>query len=129
MTEIKLILAGIGGFLGYTLGGFDIMLTTLIAFMIIDYITGVMNAIVKKELSSAIGFKGIFRKITILCLVGVATYLDTMLGVDMLRYLTICFYIANEGISLLENSSNLGLPIPQKIKDVLEQLKNKEKEN
>ena len=127
MVKLKLILVGLGGIISSFLGGFDIMLVALITFMLVDYITGVMNAIVKKELSSTIGFKGIFGKITILFLVGVSTYLDIILGSDMIRYLVICFYLANEGISLLENASCLGLPIPERIKAVLEQLKSGEK--
>lgn len=123
MKELKILFSLIGGAVGYLLGGFDIMLRALLFFIATDYITGVFNAISDKRLSSAVGFKGILGKVTILFLVGVATKLDSILGADALRYLVISFYIANEGISILENASNLGLPVPNKIKDVLEQLR------
>lgn len=126
MKELKIIFSLIGGAVGYLLGGFDIMLTTLLLFIAIDYVTGVMRAIVRKQLSSEIGFKGIFGKIIILCLVALATRLDNILGAEALRYLVISFYIANEGISILENSAELGVPYPQKLKDVLEQLRKEE---
>lgn len=126
MKELKIGFSLIGGAVGYLLGGFDIMLTTLLLFIAIDYVTGVMRAIVRKQLSSEIGFKGIFGKIIILCLVALATRLDNILGAEALRYLVISFYIANEGISILENSAELGVPYPQKLKDVLEQLRKEE---
>lgn len=132
MKEINIlkgILTALGTFLGYFLGGFDSMLITLIVLMIIDYITGVMNAIVQKKLSSSIGFKGIFKKILILLLVGVATRLDVILDTNTIRLLVISFYLANEGISIVENASMLGLPVPQKLKNILEQLKDEEKES
>lgn len=126
MKELKIIFSLIGGAVGYLLGGFDIMLTTLLLFIAIDYVTGVMRAIVRKQLSSEIGFKGIFGKIIILCLVALATRLDNILGAEALRYLVISFYIANEGISILENTAELDVPYPQKLKDVLEQLRKEE---
>ena len=126
MKELKIGFSLIGGAVGYLLGGFDIMLTTLLLFIAIDYVTGVMRAIVRKQLSSEIGFKGIFGKIIILCSVALATRLDEILGAEALRYLVISFYIANEGISFLENSAELGVPYPQKLKDVLEQLRKEE---
>lgn len=126
MKELKIVFSLIGGAVGYLLGGFDIMLTTLLLFIAIDYVTGVMRAIVRKQLSSEIGFKGIFGKIIILCLVALATRLDNILGAEALRYLVISFYIANEGISILENTAELDVPYPQKLKDVLEQLRKEE---
>lgn len=126
MKELKIGFSLIGGAVGYLLGGFDIMLTTLLLFIAIDYVTGVMRAIVRKQLSSEIGFKGIFGKIIILCLVALATRLDNILGAEALRYLVISFYIANEGISILENTAELDVPYPQKLKDVLEQLRKEE---
>ena len=126
MKELKIVFSLIGGAVGYLLGGFDIMLTTLLLFIAIDYVTGVMRAIVRKQLSSEIGFKGIFGKIIILCLVALATRLDNILGAAALRYLVISFYIANEGISILENTAELDVPYPQKLKDVLEQLRKEE---
>lgn len=109
--------------IGWLVGGFDTMMITLLLFMAIDYISGVMCAIEKKKLSSAVGFKGIFKKIMILFLIGVGNLIGKSTGVEGLRYIVISFYLANEGISIIENASILGLPVPQKIKDVLEQLK------
>lgn len=110
--------------LGYFLGGCDGLLYTLIAFVTIDYITGVMCAINDKALSSEVGFKGICRKVLIFLLVGIANILDlhVIKTGSVLRTAVIFFYISNEGVSLLENASHLGLPVPQKIKAVLEQL-------
>ena len=100
------------------------MLYALIAFVVIDYLTGVMCAITDKKLSSAVGFKGIFRKVLIFLLVGIANIIDVqVIGTGaVLRTAVIFFYISNEGVSLLENAGHLGLPIPEKIKTVLEQL-------
>lgn len=121
---IQLVFTGIGGWLGYFLGGCDGLIFALIAFVVIDYITGVMCAVVDKKLSSAVGFKGICRKVLIFLLVGIANILDVeVIGTgSVLRTAVIFFYISNEGVSLLENAGHLGLPIPVKIKDVLEQL-------
>jgi len=123
---IKIVTTTVGGLLGHFLGGFDAMLVTLITFITIDYITGVMNGILAKKLSSETGFKGIFKKIFILLMVGIATKLDLAIGIEGIRYIVISFYIANEGISILENATLIGLPVPKKIKEVLEQIKNKE---
>lgn len=121
---IQLFFAGIGGWLGYFLGGCDGLLIALLLFVITDYITGVMCAIADKKLSSAVGFKGICRKVLIFLLVGIANILDMqVIGTgSVLRTAVIFFYISNEGVSLLENAGHLGLPIPVKIKSVLEQL-------
>lgn len=123
-NTIQLIFAGIGGWLGYFLGGCDGLLYALIAFVVIDYITGVMCAISNHTLSSEVGFKGICRKVLIFLLVGIANILDVqVIGTgSVLRTAVIFFYISNEGVSLLENAGHLGLPIPVKIKAVLEQL-------
>ena len=123
-TGIQLAFTALGGFLGWFLGGLDGFLYALIAFTVIDYITGVMCAIVDKNLSSAVGFKGICRKVLIFTLVGVGNIVDVyVLGeAGVLRTAVIFFYLSNEGVSLLENSAHLGLPIPEKLKDVLEQL-------
>ena len=123
-TTIQVVFAGIGGWLGWFLGGCDGLLIALLAFVVIDYITGVMCAVVDKMLSSAVGFKGIFKKILIFALVGVGHILDTMvIGTgSVLRTAVIFFYLSNEGISLIENAGHLGLPIPAKLKAVLEQL-------
>ena len=123
-NTIQLIFTAVGGWLGYFLGGCDGLLYALLAFVVIDYITGVMCAITDKKLSSAVGFKGICRKVLIFLLVGIANILDLqVIGTgSILRTAVIFFYISNEGVSLLENAAYLGLPIPEKIKTVLEQL-------
>lgn len=123
-NTIQLIFAAVGGWLGYFLGGCDGLLYALLAFVVIDYITGVMCAVTDKKLSSAVGFKGIFRKVLIFLLVGIANIIDVqVIGTGaVLRTAVIFFYISNEGVSLLENAGYLGLPIPEKIKTVLEQL-------
>lgn len=123
-NTIQLIFAGVGGWLGYFLGGCDGLLYALIAFVVIDYITGVMCAISNHMLSSEVGFKGICRKVLIFLLVGIANILDIYVigSGSALRTAVIFFYISNEGVSLLENAAHLGLPIPEKIKTVLEQL-------
>ena len=123
-NTIQLIFSAVGGWLGYFLGGCDGLLYALVAFVVIDYITGVMCAIINRKLSSAVGFKGIFRKVLIFLLVGIANIIDVqVIGTGaVLRTAVIFFYISNEGVSLLENAGHLGLPIPEKIKTVLEQL-------
>lgn len=123
-NTIQLIFAAIGGWLGYFLGGCDGLLYALIAFAVVDYATGVMCAVADKKLSSEVGFKGICRKVLIFLLVGVANILDVqVIGTgSVLRTAVIFFYISNEGVSLLENGAHLGLPIPEKMKAVLEQL-------
>jgi toxin secretion/phage lysis holin len=131
-NTIQLLFAGIGGWLGYFLGGCDGLLFALLAFVVIDYITGVMCAIADKTLSSEVGFKGICRKVIIFLLVGIANILDVqVIGTgSILRTAVIFFYISNEGVSLLENAAHLGLPVPAKMKAVLEQLHDKsEKED
>jgi len=130
-TKIQIAAAGIGGWLGYFLGGKDGMLITLIVFMALDYITGLMCAIMDKKLSSAVGFKGICKKALILMLVGVANILDIyVVGQgSALRGAVIAFYLSNEGLSLLENAAYIGLPIPEKLRDILEQLHNREDKN
>lgn len=121
---IQFVFAGVGGWLGYFLGGCDGLIIALVIFVVTDYITGVMCAIADQKLSSAVGFKGICRKVLIFLLVGIANVLDVqVIGTgSVLRTAVIFFYISNEGVSLLENAGYLGLPIPEKIKDVLEQL-------
>ena len=121
---IQLVFAGIGGWLGWFLGGCDGLLYALLAFVVIDYITGVMCAIVDHTLSSAVGFKGICRKVLIFALVGIGHILDTQVigSGSVLRTAVIFFYISNEGVSLVENAAHLGLPIPEKLRAVLEQL-------
>ena len=123
-NSIQLAFTAVGGWLGWFLGGSDGLLYALIAFAVIDYITGVMCAITDHTLSSSVGFKGICRKILIFLMVGIANILDIyVIGTgSVLRTAAIFFYLSNEGVSLLENSAHLGLPIPGAIKEVLEQL-------
>ncbi len=118
------VLAALGGWIGYYLGGCDGLIYLLTACVIIDYITGVMCAISDKRLSSAVGFKGICRKVLIFLLVGLANLIDIYVikSSSVVRTAVIFFYISNEGVSLLENAAHLGLPIPEKLKAVLEQL-------
>mgnify|MGYP000594861568 FL=1 len=123
-TTIQVVFAGIGGWLGWFLGGCDGLLYALLAFVVIDYVTGIMCAVVDKKLSSEVGFKGIFKKVLIFALVGIG-HIPTprVIGSgSVMRTAVIFFYLSNEGVSLLENAAYLGLPIPQKLKSVLEQL-------
>ena len=126
---IQLIFSALGGWLGYFLGGCDGLLYTLLAFTAMDYITGIMCAVNDHTLSSEVGFRGICRKVLIFMLVGIANILDAdVVGTgSVLRTAVIFFYISNEGVSLLENAAHLGLPVPEKIKMVLEQLHDKAK--
>ena len=126
-NTMQFIFAVLGGWLGYFLGGCDGLLIALVAFVSIDYVTCVMCAISDKDLSSRVGFKGICRKILIFALVGVANLIDVQViqTGSILRTAVIFFYLSNEGVSLLENAAHLGLPIPKKLKAVLEQLHDK----
>lgn len=125
---IQFGLAAIGGLIGGFLGGLDGFMYTLIAFAVIDYVTGFMCAIVDHKLSSEVGFRGIFKKICIFLLVGIANLIDVyVIGQGaVLRTAVIFFYLSNEGVSILENAGRLGLPIPEKLRAVLAQLKDKE---
>ena len=123
-NAVQFMFAAVGGWLGYFLGGCDGLLYALLAFVVIDYLTGVMCAINDRTLSSEVGFRGICRKVLIFVMVGIANILhvhDIRTG-SVQRTAAIIFYISNEGISLLENAAHLGLPVPKKIKAVLEQL-------
>ena len=126
-NTIQAIFTGLGGWLGYYLGGCDGLLYALVLFVVVDYITGVLCAIEDHTLSSEVGFRGIARKILIFLLVGIGHVLDTqVIGTgSVLRTAVIFFYLSNEGVSLLENASYLGLPVPVKLKDVLAQLHNR----
>ena len=124
LSAIKVGLTAVITWIGWLVGGYDTMMVTLLLFMCADYISGILCVISNKELSSEVGFKGIAKKIMILLLVGATNLLGQATGIEGLRYIVISFYLANEGISIIENASILGLPVPQKIKDVLEQLKN-----
>lgn len=128
---IQLIFTAIGGWLGWFLGGCDGLVVALVIFVVIDYITGVMCAIADKKLSSSVGFKGICRKVLIFTLVGIAHILDVEVikTGSVLRTAVIFFYLSNEGVSLLENAAHLGLPVPEKLKAVLEQLHDRKTED
>ncbi|MDQ0154143.1 phage holin family protein [Robertmurraya andreesenii] len=126
----QVVIATLGGWFGWALGGYDGFLYALIVFVIIDYITGLMSAVIEKHLSSEIGAKGIFKKVLIFFLVGVAHIIDSKIIGDgsAIRTAVIFFYLSNEGISIVENASRIGLSIPEKLKDILAQLRDK-KEN
>ncbi len=127
-TTNQLSFAAIGGFIGWFLGGCDGLLYALLAFVVIDYITGVMCAILNRELSSEVGFKGLFRKVLIFLLVGIANIVDAdVIGTGSVLRAAVCFfYLSNEGLSILENAAILGLPIPEQLKKVLKQIKNRD---
>ncbi len=127
---IQMVFAAIGGWLGYFLGGCDGLIIALVVFVVVDYLTGILCAIEDKSLSSEVGFKGIAKKVVIFLLVGIANILDVeVIGTgSVLRTAVIFFYLSNEGISILENSAHLGLPVPTKLKDVLEQIHNRSEE-
>jgi toxin secretion/phage lysis holin len=120
--------AGVGALLGWYLGGLDGLLYALIAFVAVDYITGLLRAVVEKNLSSRIGARGIAKKVAIFLVVGIGHLIDAHLlgGTGApLRTAVIFFYIANEGVSLLENATAIGLPVPEQLKNVLAQLHGK----
>ena len=124
---IQVGFAAVGGWLGYFLGGMAGFIYALITFVVVDYITGLMCAILDKKLSSEMGFRGIFKKILIFSLVAIGHIIDKSVIGDgsVIRTAVIFFYLSNEGVSILENAAHIGLPIPQKLKDVLGQLHNK----
>lgn len=123
---VRGVMAAICSLFGYLFGKFDGMMAALIVLMIIDYITGIIAAIIEKKLSSSVGARGIAKKLIMLLTVAVANVVDVSVIGDgnALRSVAVIFYIANEGISLLENGARLGVPIPKKLIDVLAQLKN-----
>ena len=123
-AKIQIAITAIGGWLGYFVGGMDGMLIALLVLIVLDYVTGVMCAIADKNLSSGIGFRGICKKVLILMMVGVANIVDLHVvgSGSALRGAVICFYLSNEALSLFENAAHLGLPVPDKLKDILAQL-------
>lgn len=129
INSIKVVVTAVGGYLGWFLGGYDGFLYALILFMVLDYITGVMLAVLNKKLSSDIGFKGICKKVLIFTMVAVGHIIDTYLiqKGSAVRTAVIFFYLSNEGISIIENASKMGLPIPDKLKGVLSKLGEEEK--
>ncbi|MBH5299840.1 holin [Corynebacterium silvaticum] len=127
-VAIQTGLAGVGAAIAAFLGGLDGLIYALLAFVIADYVTGVLAAISERRVSSAIGFKGISRKIVIFALIGLAHLLDVhIIGTPgVLRTATILFYLSNEGISLVENATRLGLPIPAQMRGALDVIANRE---
>lgn len=125
----KLAFAVLGGALGWVIGGFDSLIYALVALVIIDYITGVILAICEKKVSSNIGFKGISKKVMIFALVALGNIIDTKIigTASTIRTMLIMFYLSNEGISIFENASKMGLPLPQKLKEILQQIGEKNK--
>lgn len=124
MKSIQIILAAIGAYIGYFLGGWDGFLYALVVFVIADYISGVFVAVMEKKVSSDVGFKGSAKKVLIFILVGIAYVIDSEIIKEgnAIRTATIFFYLSNEGISILENTAKIGLPVPDKLKNILEQL-------
>ena len=135
MSRIQIIIdsiaGAVGAVLGFMYGEVNGLFRALIAFMILDYVSGVLVAIAEKKLSSAVGFKGIAKQLLILVFLSVGHIADTYVlgGVPVAMTAVMLFYIANEGISIVENASALGLPVPQKIKNVLRQIKSKSGED
>ena len=127
VNTIQMIVTVLGGYIGYFLGGWDGFLYALVAFVVIDYITGLMVAVLEKRLSSEVGFRGIFKKVVLFSLVAVGHIVDSRLlqNEGVIRTAVIFFYLSNEGISILENTAKIGLPVPEKLKNILAQL-NKE---
>lgn len=123
-NTIQLISATIGGYIGFLLGGIDGFMYALLTFVVIDYITGLMVAVLERKLSSEVGFRGIFKKILIFVMVGIGNIVDVNVikSGSAVRTAVIFFYISNEGISIIENSAKIGLPIPEKLKELLKQI-------
>ena len=131
ITILQTIFATAGGYVGWFLGGVDGFMYALITFVVIDYLTGLMVAVLEKKLSSQIGFRGIFKKVLIFAFVGIGNIIDVYIikNGSAIRTAVIFFYISNEGISIIENATKIGLPIPQKLKDILEQINKEEEKN
>jgi toxin secretion/phage lysis holin len=124
--KAKLIFAILGGIIADLMGGWDAMLKTLVLFVVVDYATGILAAIYKRKLSSAAGYRGIIKKTGIFAIVLIAAMIDKCFHSELVRNVTIVFYIANEGISILENVGKTGVKYPKKLRDILEQLRDKE---
>jgi toxin secretion/phage lysis holin len=125
INTLQLIFAAIGGYIGWFLGGFDGLVYALVAFVVIDYITGLMAAFIEKKLSSSIGSKGIFKKVLIFILVGIGHIIDFHIikNGSAVRTAVIFFYLSNEGLSIIENATRIGLPVPEQLKVVFKELK------
>lgn len=110
----------------YLIGGFDIAIQSLLIVMVIDYLTGIASAMYNKELSSKIGFKGILKKFSYLCVVALSVVIDNLTSQSgLIRTLVIYFFVANDGLSIIENMAEMGVKLPQKLIDSLEQIKKK----
>jgi toxin secretion/phage lysis holin len=122
---LQLLFTAIGGYIGWFLGGFDGLVYALVAFVVIDYITGVMVAVLEKKLSSNIGFKGIFKKMLIFIFVGIGHIIDFHIikNGSAVRTAVIFFYLSNEGLSIVENATRIGLPVPEQLKAVFKELR------
>lgn len=131
VNTIQIVIAAAGGYIGYFLGGWDGFLYALVAFVVIDYLTGVMVAILEKRLSSEVGFRGIFKKVLLFSLVSIGHIIDSKLiqTGSGIRTAVIFFYLSNEGISIIENAAKIGLPIPEKLRSVLKQLNKEDNKN
>jgi len=131
VSTIQIVIAAAGAYIGYFLGGWDGFLYALVAFVVIDYLTGVMVAILEKRLSSEVGFRGIFKKVLLFSLVAIGHIIDSKLiqTGSGIRTAVIFFYLSNEGISIIENAAKIGLPIPEKLRAVLEQLNKEDNKN
>lgn len=127
----QFILTAVGGYIGWFIGGFDGLTYALLAFVVIDYVSGVMVAIIEKKLSSSIGFKGIFKKMLIFIFVGVGHIVDFYIlkNGSAVRTAVIFFYISNEGLSIIENSSKIGLPIPKSLESIFKDLREEDEED
>ena len=128
---LQLLFTAIGGYIGWFLGGFDGLIYALVAFVVIDYITGVMVAVLEKKLSSNIGFKGIFKKVLIFTFVGIGHIIDFHIikNGSAVRTAVIFFYLSNEGLSIVENATRIGLPVPEQLKAVFKELKKEDEKN
>lgn len=124
VDAVKVAAAAVSAAAAYLWGPFDALILTLVAVVCIDYITGIVKAVILKELSSGIGFRGLMKKMFIFALVALATVIDGMIPAakDAIRTAVIAFYVANEGISILENAGAIGLPMPKALKSALERL-------
>lgn len=131
LDYIKLAAVQIGAIIGAFIGNITGMIWALLIFAIIDYITGVTAAILEHKLSSEIGFRGITRKVLLFMIVGVANVLDVYVigSGGVCRSMVLVFYIANEGLSIIENVARCGVPVPEKLKVILKQLEEEEREN
>ena len=126
ITWMKLACGALAGILSFAFGGLDMLFSVLLVCILIDYVTGVLAALYEKRLHSEIGFRGILKKVMILLIVILAQMIGTAAGIEEVRDLVVGFYIANEGISVLENAGRMNVPVCKNLTQYLEQLKSKE---